>query len=278
MIYKKLLPIPIILLAISIAVLAAGFLQTGEWFLRSAELKGGTIITINNPGDYNIQEISAALAPLGADSVREIGGLSGNSLSIEIGEDGDADGILNALSSGGINTEDSSVYTIGSSLGESFWAQAQIAVMAAFILMSLAVFAIFRSFVPSLTVILAAASDIIITLAVMQVLGIELSFASLAAIFTLIGYSVDTDVLLTTKVLRGIGTLKERINASIRTGLTMSLTTIAALSAVMLMSISAVLSQIAAVLLIGLLVDIINTWIQNTAILAWHVERRGLNA
>ena len=148
--------------------------------------------------------------------------------------------------------------------------------MAAFILMSIIVFFIFRSPVPSFAVILAAVSDIVITLALMQVFSIELSFASLAAILTLIGYSVDTDVLLTTRVLKGAGTVSERIRSAMKTGFTMSLTTIGALTAVILVSISQVLTQIAMVLLIGLVIDLVNTWIQNTAILEWFARRRGI--
>jgi preprotein translocase subunit SecF len=34
-----------------------------------------------------------------------------------------------------------------------------------------------------------------------------------------------------------------------------------------------VLKEIAIVILIGLLVDLMNTWIQNARILQWHLER-----
>jgi preprotein translocase subunit SecF len=37
-----------------------------------------------------------------------------------------------------------------------------------------------------------------------------------------------------------------------------------------------VLSQIASVLLIGLVLDIVNTWIQNAAIIKWYAVRKGI--
>jgi preprotein translocase subunit SecF len=274
--YRILIPIPVILLALAVVVLVGGYVQTGEWFLRSVELKGGTLITVNNPGPVSLSAVESSLSPFGAVSVRELRGLSGSALSVEVGSGADEDAVVERLRSLGLNTAQISVETIGAALSESFWVQAQVALVAAFVLMSLIVFLIFRSAVPAGAVILAAASDIIATVAIMRVLGIELSFASLAALLTLIGYSVDTDVLLTTRVLRGVGTLRERIRGAMTTGLLMSFTAIGALLSILVFSLSAVLSQIALVLLIGLTIDIANTWIQNASILAWHAERRGI--
>ncbi len=274
--YKLLIPIPIILLIFSAAVLVNGYAQTGEWFLRSVELKGGTLITINNPGDISAASLETSLSKFGAVYVRELRGLSGNAVSIEMGSEIDQNAVLAELRNLGVSTQDSSIQEVGPALSSTFWIQSQFAIITAFVLMSIAVFLIFRTFVPSFAVILAAASDIIATIAFMQLLGIQLSFASLAAILTLIGYSVDTDVLLTTRVLKGFGSLRERINAAMKTGLLMSFTAIGALAAILVFSLSAVLSQIAIVLLIGLIIDIANTWIQNASILAWHAERKGI--
>lgn len=274
--YRLLLPIPIILLVFSLVALVGGYAQTGEWFLRSVEFKGGTLITLNNPGQADLTSLENSLSQFGPVSVREFTGISGSFISIEMSSEVDENAVLQELESLGFSTKQSLVQKTGPALSSVFWAQTQVAVIGAFILMSIIVFVIFRSPVPSIAVILAAASDIIVTLAIMQVLNIELSFASLAAIMTLIGYSVDTDVLLTTRVLRGEGMLRNRTMGALRTGMTMSLTAIGALSAIIIVSISQVLSQIAVVLVIGLLVDMANTWIQNASMLVWHAERRGI--
>jgi preprotein translocase subunit SecF len=77
--------------------------------------------------------------------------------------------------------------------------------------MGLVVFFYFRSIAPSLAVILEAFSDIIVTLAIFNLTGIKLSTAGIAAFLMLIGYSVDTDILLSTRVLkRKDGTVMER--------------------------------------------------------------------
>ena len=54
----------------------------------------------------------------------------------------------------------------------------------------------------------------------------------------------------------------------------MSLTTIAALIVGLIFSQSETIRQIMMILLVGVLVDIINTWLQNTALLRLYLERK----
>lgn len=137
------------------------------------------------------------------------------------------------------------------------------------------IFMFLRYSIPSFAVILAALSDIIITLAIVNVIGIKLSAGGIAAFLMLIGYSVDTDILLSTKLLkRKEGTLMERVYSAMKTGLTMNITTIAALTVALMLSQSTIISQIMTILLIGLFIDIINTWIQNVGILRMYLERK----
>jgi preprotein translocase subunit SecF len=132
--------------------------------------------------------------------------------------------------------------------------------------------------IPSIAVILGAFSDIIITVAVVNLLGIKVSTAGIAAFLMLIGYSVDTNILLTTRVLkRNIGTILERIISAIQTGLLMSCTTLGVLLVALFISSSDVIRQIMTILFIGVLVDQINTWIQNVAILRIYLNNKGKN-
>jgi preprotein translocase subunit SecF len=275
--YKTFLIIPILLLIASAVILVAGFMQTGEWFTRSIELKGGTLISITTPNPVNIPDVEDSLSEFGPVIVRELRSYSGYGISIEIEVGVDSDIILEELREMGIDTEDYSIETIGPALGESFWIQAQYGIIIAFILMGIIVFIVFRTFIPSIAVMLAAVSDIIVTIALMQVFGLTLSLASFAALLMLIGYSIDTDIMLTTRLIRIIDRpLRERIMRAFKTGITMTGTTLGVLVALLLTTTSAVLFQIASVLTIGLMIDIINTWLQNATLLRWHCERRGL--
>jgi preprotein translocase subunit SecF len=106
----------------------------------------------------------------------------------------------------------------------------------------------------------------------------KLGTAGIAAFLMLIGYSVDTNILLSTKVIkRKEGTVLERIFGAMKTGLMMSTTTICAITVALIFTQSEVIRQIMTILLIGLLVDLVNTWIQNVGILRIYLERKHKN-
>jgi len=151
---------------------------------------------------------------------------------------------------------------MGSSLGESFFKETFTALIIAFILMSIIVMIYFRSFIPSVGVIGAAVVDIIVTVAIVDLTGMKIGTGGIAAFLMLIGYSVDTDMLLTTRLLkRKEGTVWERIVGSAKTGLTMTITTLAAMAVGYTFANSLVLKQMFGIIFIGLLVDIISTFI-----------------
>jgi preprotein translocase subunit SecF len=113
----------------------------------------------------------------------------------------------------------------------------------------------------------------------MSLFGIPLSIASVGALLLLIGYSVDTDILLTTRLLkRREGTITERALEAMKTGLTMSAAAIGAMAALYIVTVFFIpsantLAEIAAVLIIGLVADILATWLMNLGILRWYLER-----
>lgn len=170
---------------------------------------------------------------------------------------------------------------IGPVYGKDLQSQALKALIISFIGMALVVFLIFRSLIPSLSVVFAALSDILIAAAFMKVAGIELSLGTVAALLMLIGYSVDSDILLTTRVLKRRGTVEEKVTRAMQTGITMTTTTLAALLMMYIVSTFPyliipsftqipLLSQISSVLIIGLVADLMNTWLLNTGILRWY--------
>jgi preprotein translocase subunit SecF len=133
-----------------------------------------------------------------------------------------------------------------------------------------------RYSIPSAAVILAAASTILFTIAVVDLLQMRISTAGIAAFLMLVGYSVDTDILLSTRVLKSTtGTVYERIVGTMKTGITMTGTTFAAAVVSLIFTQSAVIREIMLIIAIGLVADIFNTWVQNSGILRWHLETKG---
>jgi len=133
--------------------------------------------------------------------------------------------------------------------------------------------------IPSFAVIISAFADILMTLALVDFLGIKMSSAGIIAFLMLIGYSVDTDILLTNRVLRGEGSLNERLFSSFKTGMTMTATSFVAFLVALLVvsSFSDILSKIFTILVIGLGFDVINTWITNVGLLKWYFGRKNEN-
>lgn len=276
--YRPLLAIPILMMVLAAGILLYNYSQTGEWFQRSIDLKGGTMLSIRTDSPQDLGLIEESLSQqFGQVAVRELRSFSGFSLSVQVESGVDVGEVKSSLEALGVDTSDTSVETVGPSLGESFWLQAQISIVVAFILMGIIVFVIFRTLVPSAAVILAAVSDIIVALALMQLLSIELSLASLAALLMLIGYSIDTNILLTTRVIRTQeDSVAARTRGAFKTGMTMTLTTLSVMTAIILTTTSPVLFAIASVLFLGLVADVVNTWMMNATIIRWYAERKGL--
>ena len=89
---------------------------------------------------------------------------------------------------------------------------------------------------------------------------------------------MDTDILLTTRILkRREGTITERAINAMKTGFTMAAAAIGsmvALYVIVLLFIpsAATLQNIAEVLIIGLVADVLATWLMNLGILRWYME------
>ena len=270
--YKTLMLLPIAIFILAISYVAwAGY--TGNIKL-DIDLKGGTQVVLESADELNAKNIESALSGFNA-RVRTAKGVSGWSTIINLAEGTDSKEILSALDKAGIPYSGYSVQTIGSELGKTFFSQAQFVLVIAFALMAATIFIIFRVPIPSLYVVLAGFADIVEAFAVSQIFGIELSLATFAALLLLIGYSVDTNILLTARVLKDSGEFSEKVRNSRKTGLTMTAAAVASMVALFLMGSSTVLSQIASVLVIGLIADVMNTWILNVGLLKIYLERKG---
>ncbi|MBU1136574.1 MAG: protein translocase subunit SecF [Nanoarchaeota archaeon] len=280
--YKILLVIPAILLLISLISLFIFYQKTGDIINRDVSLKGGTSITVFS--QTNLDELKVFLSEKFQDfNVREISNLKTGqqeAFIVEVSDEPEnVKKVLEDYLGFNLNEKNSTIEFTGSSMGQGFYKQLRTAIIIAFILMSLVVFFIFRTFVPSLAVILSALADICMSLALVNFLGIKLSAAGIIAFLMLIGYSVDSDILLTTRILkRKENSLNSRIFEAFKTGLTMTLTSLVAvsISLIIVISFSNTLSQIFTILVIGLSFDLINTWIANLGILKWYAEKRGI--
>ncbi len=282
--YKKLLIIPFLLLILALGQIGWQASQPGQDFVnKGISLKGGSTVLFDYNPSSNLEGLEQTLNQKFSNNeitfrtLGAAGTIETIAIDSDIQEKLEIDLFKKTIAVELKVPENTlSVETTGSSLGDSFFKQTLTALLIAFLLMGIVVFFYFKSTAPSLAVILAAASDIVVTLAIFNLTGMKLSTAGVAAFLMLIGYSVDTDILLSTRVLKrvGDGSVMERIYGAMKTGLTMSATTLTAILVAMIFAQSEVIKQIMVILFIGLLVDLIMTWIQNTGILRLYLEKK----
>ena len=279
--YKLFLIVPMSILVFSFVFIIAFHAQNGDFIYKDISLSGGTSITIENSSlDLNQlkQELPNYLGDIDIRSIRDIVTQEQKAVIIETTKDpSDARQILENYLGYNLTEKNSSFEFTSSTLGGSFYKQLLIALLVAFSFMSIVVFLIFKTFVPSFAVVASAFADILMTLVVVDIIGMKLSTAGIIALLMLIGYSVDTDILLTTRVLkRDEGSINTRIFQSFKTGVTMSLTSIVAVVSALIItgSFSNVLSQIFTVLAIGLGFDLLNTWVTNASIIKWYATKK----
>ncbi len=167
---------------------------------------------------------------------------------------------------------------VGSSLSRFFFQKATEILVFSFLLSSLVVFVIFRSFLPSFAVVFGAVSDVVITLGIMALIGLPLSLPSFAALLMLIAFSLDTDVLLTVRVLkRSDGTPEERAFEAMKAGFMINIATVAAYGVLLVISMYLQIQtyfQIASVAVIGGIVDFVATWFGNAVLILHYYKRK----
>lgn len=269
---KQLVIIPIVLLAISLVVLAFVTVTIGMPVKPGIDFSGGTAVTVITPDTSD--QLRATFAGYPLVSISE-GLNNGKFITFGTMDDTKYQSLTALISS---KYPDARVDQIGESFGKTLQDQALLAIILAFIGMTIVVFVAFRTLVPSCAVVLSAFADMVMTAAMMNIIGIPLTLGTTAALLMLIGYSVDSDILLTTRVLKRQGKLNDKLAGAFHTGIIMTSTTLAAITVLLVVSWLGqvtVVEEIAAVLLIGLLFDILNTWLTNVGILKWYVLKGG---
>ena len=269
---KQLVIIPLFLLAISVVLLALTMASTGMPVTPGIDFSGGTAVTIVTTDTKEQLQSTFAGYPL-----VDISEGVNNGYFLKFGAMDDTD--FRSLSAVIYQKfPDAKVDQIGETFGKTLQSQAVLALVFSFIGMAIVIFLAFRTFVPAVAVVLSAFADMVMTAAAMNIVGIPLSLGTLAALLMLIGYSVDSDILLTNRVLKRQGKLNEKLTGAFRTGIIMTSTTLAAALAMFVIAWLGsvlILMEISAVLLIGLVFDVMNTWLTNVGILKWYVLKGG---
>ena len=293
---RQLAAIPLVVLIAAIAIIAVTYVSTGTPVALGTDFAGGTEFrVVVDAGDQQAQSLIATAFDRDPESIRQVG--DGGEYVVTFGpEVGNSEATRMEELLSCASTEDISCaseaqgsaaqqvtyresFTVSAAFGSTLQTQALIGLVVAFAGMAALVFVMFRTFVPSVAVVVSAFSDIVVPVALMNVFGIELSLGSVAALLMLIGYSVDSDILLNNHILRRSGEFYESTYAAMQTGVTMTVTSLAAMA---VLAVSAtffgigLLSSIGIILVFGLATDLLNTYLLNLSLLRWY-KFEGIN-
>lgn len=274
---KKLLAIPVAIFAIAMLILIGWTVMTGTPVDRGLVFTGGTEVrlsvadSVDDPQEEIRSQISSEI-----ESITGIPGTNGYIVKFQDGETTPEQIESDVADSDSIQIQQLS--QLSPSLGSDAQLTALYGIGIAFLLMSVLVIGLFRSIIPAVVILLSAVSNIVVALAIMNIVGIQLSLGTVGALLMLIGYSVDSDILLNTYIVRGKGEggFVEKVHEAMNTGVTMTITS---MSAMVVMFIVAsvfgigLLADMGFVLAIGLGMDLINTYLMNVAILRWYTSR-----
>ncbi len=279
--YKKFLILPIAMFLVSLFFIFQTIQIDGTPIYRDVSLKGGLSAIVEIKSDISDQDLTIALENGFDDNSFIVSELfdSGEKIGYIIDTDLDEDSLILFLSDflkvDFVEGDNFSSNFISESLSNSFFAQAIKSLIFAFVLMSAVVFLYFRELVPSGAVVLSAIFDIIVTIGILDLFHFRVSVAGIGAFLMLIGYSIDTDILLTNRLIKERGEdYYEKTFFAFKTGTLMTVTTFIAGVGALLLTNSSVIYEIALILVIGLLVDYVSTWIQNASLLLWWIEKR----
>ena len=275
---RQLAAVPLAILALALLVVGANVFLIGAPAPLGIEFTGGTELTVDTTASADDVRSAFDTQP---EDVQTVEGQSNRyivTFGPEAGENGPSvqdqandrleptDGNENVVQ--GVNSFDAT-------FAENTQQLALIGLIVAFVGMSVIAFALFRIFVPSIAIVISAFSDIMIPLALMGLVGYELSLGTVAALLMLIGYSVDSDILLNNHVLRrGTGgDFYDDVHRSMKTGVTMTVTSMAAMATMAVVAFIfgiPLLTAIGTILFVGLAADIMNTYMLNVTLLRWY--------
>jgi len=264
---RQLAAVPLAVLALALVVLIGAWAVTGSPVALGIDFTGGSQMTVQT--DLSAADIQTNFTPE-PESVQGLV-LEDNAYRLTFGSGANITELKGQATSSGMNVTSSG--STPASFGADSMRVALFGIAIAFLGMSVLAFALFRTFVPSIAIVISAFSDLVIPLAVLSLFQVKLSLGTVAGLLMLIGYSVDSDILLNNHILRRRGEFYESTYAAMQTGVTMTLTSIVAMTVMAIMATLfgiQIMAQIGIVLVLGLSVDLMNTYMLNLSLLRWY--------
>jgi preprotein translocase subunit SecF len=277
---KKLMLIPLVMIAFFSGVIIYHKVVTGEFFSKDISLKGGTSITYYSSN--RLTGVQEWLTNSWGDDTQLIiindplGGFKGYEFRVgqELSVDEVKDKLSLLLGREVLITEFSMGFQ-GASIAENFFHESLIIIMVSFVFMSLVVLYYFRSIIPAISITFSTIADVVVVIGMLNLLGEPMSVAGIGALLMLIGLSTDSDMLLAANIIKNKEEgLMDRLKKGFKTELTMTLAAITTALVMYFLTSIDMIRSIALILLIGSLSDLINTWVLSAGLQRIFMEKK----
>ena len=255
---KRLIYLPILLFIFACGIYLYNYLTIGSFFPKDFTLEGGLKITTSYNSNLEKEFYNTFINKYGNNLKMEK--LNNNLVITITGKSYDLKEIKDFFKDKNVeyNLEE-----ISPLLGKDFLKNLFKTILFSFIFVIIIMKLVYKEWNLALSAGRALFFNIFITLAI-STLFIPLSITTLPAYLMILGYGIDTNIALINNMLKEKKLEKiKRYQLAFNTGLTMDLTTLIVLFVGILLANNLVFKNIFFVLMIGLLVDIVDTWILN---------------
>lgn len=241
------------------------------------DLKGGSLIMVqgleNVPDSGSVKSVIEGLLCTNVDVVHVKNGLHIETDALNENDETNVKGAL--FTQFGIPTDSVTIEPIGPAISGLQSEQMLYSIIVAFVVIGIITLIIFRRRVVPMTILLVIGLDILCVLGYMALFRVPLSLTSILVIVMLIGYAIDTNILLAYRVLKRVGgEPREQATASINTGLMMGVLLVVILLSLNIITSAMQLNVLTVMLIFGVAINILNTWFLGAGILLRHAERQ----
>ncbi len=256
-------------IALGLAAMVFNIVSIGSFVDYGVDFTGGTLVQVRFDGDVTAGDLRAALGGAQAPSITRFGAENEFTIRAPLPEDTDDLDVVSRSIRQGIDASGLGAYevvrteVVGPKIGEELTRQAGLAILFSFLLTLL--YIAFRfEFRFGLASILATVHDILITLGFLAIFRVEISLPTVAAILTVVGYSLNDTIVVFDRIRENLNKKGGRredpvrlIDRSInevlpRTVLT-SMTTLAVLMSLLILG-GAVIRDFTIVLILGVVI------------------------
>ena len=266
---RKAYVVSAVVLALGLTGIALNLVRTGDWQNYGVDFTGGVLVQVRFNQETSDSDLRQALGGVNAPPITRFGQDNEFVVRAPITEGSDLDAVAADIAAqvaatyGGDAFEVVRRESVGAKVGEELQGQAAMAILFSFVL-TLLYIAIRFEIRFGVAAIIATAHDVLITLGLLALFRVEISLPTVAAILTILGYSLNDTIVVFDRIRENLNKRGGRredpyrlVNRSInetlpRTVLT-SGTTLAVLFSLLILG-GAVIRPFTMVLILGVLI------------------------